>query len=102
MPAPADTYVVTFNRWLQRFGGGGPFGAMDAGFVEALGPRLSREALLDRYSSHTAHCATCQAGLKQVGGRGPTAHGGWALGTLCCSRAHCGCVGCWGWVSHGG
>lgn len=88
MPAQADTFVVTFNRWLQRFGGGGPFGAADAGFVEALGPRLSREALLDRYSQHTANCATCQAGLKQVGGRGLRAQGSWALGMVCSRAPH--------------
>jgi hypothetical protein len=48
MPSTADTYVIAFQRWLDRFGGGGPFGAADAGFVEALGPRQSRTELLDR------------------------------------------------------
>ncbi|KAG2449650.1 hypothetical protein HYH02_005182 [Chlamydomonas schloesseri] len=73
MPSQADTYVIAFQRWLARFGGGGPFGggglaADGAAFVEALGPRLSRKQLLDRYSQHTETCASCQQGLKQVGG----------------------------------
>ncbi|KAG2428715.1 hypothetical protein HXX76_011419 [Chlamydomonas incerta] len=73
MPSQADTYVIAFQRWLSRFGGGGPFGggglaADGAAFAEALGPRLSRKQLLDRYSQHTETCATCQQGLKQVGG----------------------------------
>ena len=34
--------------------------------LEAIGPRLDRDALLDLYSSHTAQCATCQKGLRQV------------------------------------
>jgi hypothetical protein len=32
--------------------------------VAALGPRLSRETLLDRYSQHTRDCATCSAALE--------------------------------------
>ncbi|KXZ51442.1 hypothetical protein GPECTOR_12g405 [Gonium pectorale] len=66
MPSTADTYVVAFNRWLSKYGDGGPFGAADAGFVEAIGARLSRQQLLDRYSQHTEGCASCQKGLKQV------------------------------------
>ncbi|KAG2491183.1 hypothetical protein HYH03_010394 [Edaphochlamys debaryana] len=66
MPSTADTYVVAFNRWLQRFGGGGPFGGADTQFVEALGARLSRQQLLDRYSQHTESCASCQQGLRQI------------------------------------
>ncbi|GLC61279.1 hypothetical protein PLESTB_001739000 [Pleodorina starrii] len=66
MPSQADTYVVAFNRWIQKYGGGGPFGGTDAGYAEALGARLSRTQLLDRYSQHTESCATCQRGLKQI------------------------------------
>ncbi|EFJ51773.1 hypothetical protein VOLCADRAFT_87282 [Volvox carteri f. nagariensis] len=66
MPSQADTYVIAFNRWIQKYGGGGPFGGTDAGFVEALGARLSRKELLDRYSQHTENCATCQRGLKLI------------------------------------
>ncbi|GIL72273.1 hypothetical protein Vretimale_426 [Volvox reticuliferus] len=66
MPSQADTYVINFNRWTQKYGGGGPFGGTDVSFLEAIGARLSRQQLLDRYSQHTENCATCQRGLKQI------------------------------------
>lgn len=34
--------------------------------IEATGPRWSKEQLLDRYTYHTANCATCQKGLAKV------------------------------------
>jgi hypothetical protein len=49
MPDPADTYVLAFRQWMDKFGGGGPFGPMGSpGFVEAMGPRRDRSYLLDR------------------------------------------------------
>lgn len=46
-PSKADTYVTAFRRWLAIYAGGGPFGDV-AGQLQALGPRLGREQLLDR------------------------------------------------------
>lgn len=65
-PSLADTYVIGFQRWLEQFGGGGPFGPVNAEYITRLEPRLSREQLLDRFSQHTANCAQCQKGLGQL------------------------------------
>ena len=64
-PSPADSIVVSFHSFLSKFGG--PFG--DIGrktYLESLGPRLTREELLDRYSQHTANCKTCLKALKNL------------------------------------
>ncbi|KIZ07245.1 pheophorbide a oxygenase [Monoraphidium neglectum] len=66
MPSQADTYVTAFRRWLDDFGGGGPWGPPDAAYLSRLEPRLPREALLDRYTGHVQSCAQCQRALKQV------------------------------------
>lgn len=64
-PSKADTYVTAFRRWLVSYAGGGPFGDA-AAHVAALGPRLSRQQLLDRHSQHTAACAQCSAALSRI------------------------------------
>jgi hypothetical protein len=52
---------VSFHRWLQSFGGGGPFGPPTPELIARMGPRLSREQLLDRCAAgphthtHTQH-----------------------------------------------
>lgn len=67
-PSQADTYVLALHRWLDnpKLGGGGPWGPVDEAYLEALGPRLSRDELLDRWTQHTSHCRQCQQGLRQV------------------------------------
>eukprot|EP00955_Chlamydomonas_euryale_P060562 357756-Chlamydomonas_euryale.AAC.3 len=30
VPSPADTFVIGLHRWLERYGGGGPFGKVRA------------------------------------------------------------------------
>lgn len=66
MPSRADTYVIALHTWVDRFGGGGPFGPATQRLLSDMGPRQGRTQLLDRYESHTMHCATCQKGLRQV------------------------------------
>jgi phenylpropionate dioxygenase-like ring-hydroxylating dioxygenase large terminal subunit len=67
MPSAADTNVIAFRRWIDQFGGGGPFGEVGrASYKAKLQPRQEHTQLLDRYSQHTAHCVQCQEGLKQV------------------------------------
>lgn len=34
--------------------------------LQAAGPRLSKQQLLERYESHTAHCQVCQTALGRV------------------------------------
>lgn len=88
MPSRADAYVLAFRNWQDTYGGGGPFGPVAAPAPQPLppvaadaaaggpaspvaaplplGPRMTREQLLDRYSQHTQHCAQCQRALKSV------------------------------------
>ncbi|KAI8476799.1 MAG: hypothetical protein J3K34DRAFT_455631 [Monoraphidium minutum] len=66
MPSQADTYVAAFRRWLDDHGGGGPWGPPDAAYAARLEPRLSREALLDRWAGHTQSCARCRAALLNI------------------------------------
>lgn len=66
MPSQADTLVVAFRNWLEKFGGGGPWGRIDTQYLNKLEPRQSRTQLLDRYSQHTVNCHSCQKGLRLV------------------------------------
>ena len=67
MPAPADAFVSAFHAWLAGAGGGGPFGPMDSAWLARAGPQLTQDALLDRYETHTKHCASCSRHLKRMG-----------------------------------
>lgn len=59
LPTQADRYVVEFRKWISSFSAD-PFPG------QALPPELSPPALLDRYHSHTQHCASCRRALKWV------------------------------------
>ncbi|KAG1675234.1 hypothetical protein FOA52_016265 [Chlamydomonas sp. UWO 241] len=65
-PSQADTYVIALHRWLELYGGGGPFGKVDDAYVARMGPRQSRLQLLDRMSQHTENCAQCTRGRAQA------------------------------------
>lgn len=61
MPTAADVYVNAFHKWLSMVGGGP---AWAPGTSARLPPPIqTREALLDRYNSHTRHCKACSAAL---------------------------------------
>lgn len=65
MPLASDAYVIAFRTWLQRFAGGAP--AWPAGMAAALPPVAEvKEALLDRYNSHTKNCTSCMKALAGV------------------------------------
>ena len=50
-------FVTAFRQWLDANGGSVGWAP---GVPTALPPReTSREALLDRYNSHTKHCPSC-------------------------------------------
>ncbi|MBW4421246.1 MAG: Rieske 2Fe-2S domain-containing protein [Myxacorys californica WJT36-NPBG1] len=55
----ADTFVSALRRWVNEFEAD-PFSA------QALPPARSTEALLDRYHSHTVHCASCRSALTNI------------------------------------
>ena len=47
MPGASDAYVATFRQWLEKIGGGGPFGPQNAAWLAAAGPRLAPSQLLE-------------------------------------------------------
>jgi phenylpropionate dioxygenase-like ring-hydroxylating dioxygenase large terminal subunit len=59
LPTKADAFVFEFRQWIQQFNAE-PFPG------EALPPRLSKSQLLDRYNSHTKHCASCSKALVNI------------------------------------
>lgn len=80
LPTPADTFVVALRDWVNRYGAD-PFpGQRLPGAIE------NPDLLLDRYTSHTQHCASCRGALQNVQ-RGKVwaialAALAWALATL--------------------
>lgn len=59
LPTRADTFVSALRQWVNRYEAD-PFPG------ETLPPRQTPEALLDRYHSHTEHCASCRDALNNV------------------------------------
>jgi phenylpropionate dioxygenase-like ring-hydroxylating dioxygenase large terminal subunit len=58
LPTRADLFVIALRKWVNEFGEPFP--------KTCLPPALPTEALLDRYHSHTQHCASCRNALKIV------------------------------------
>jgi phenylpropionate dioxygenase-like ring-hydroxylating dioxygenase large terminal subunit len=56
LPTKADLFVFQLRSWVKQYGGE-PFGE------RTLTPPLPREALLDRYHSHTEKCSSCSTAL---------------------------------------
>ena len=59
LPTRADRFVMALHRWLKQYNAY-PFPN------QLLPPALSRSQLLDRYHSHTQHCASCRAALTAI------------------------------------
>ncbi|MEM9246299.1 MAG: cell death suppressor protein Lls1, partial [Cyanobacteria bacterium P01_F01_bin.153] len=59
LPTKSDRYVLAYRQWIEKFGA--PFPSSPLPPVET-----SQTALLDRYQSHTQHCASCQGALKRI------------------------------------
>ncbi|MBW4541275.1 MAG: Rieske 2Fe-2S domain-containing protein [Myxacorys chilensis ATA2-1-KO14] len=59
LPTRADAFVSTLRQWVNEFGA-------DPFVGQALPPAQSAEALLDRYHSHTVHCASCRSALTNI------------------------------------
>nr|GLL31761.1 protochlorophyllide-dependent translocon component 52, chloroplastic-like [Ipomoea trifida] len=64
VPTKADTLVVAFRRWLNKYAGG----QVDwrGKFSGALPQMPPREQLMDRYWSHTVKCSSCNAAYKSL------------------------------------
>ncbi|HEY9824408.1 MAG TPA: cell death suppressor protein Lls1, partial [Stenomitos sp.] len=59
LPTKADLFVLELHKWLREF--------QAQPFPEGtLPPALSKEQLLDRYHSHTVHCASCRQALTNI------------------------------------
>ncbi|AFY48534.1 ring-hydroxylating dioxygenase, large terminal subunit [Nostoc sp. PCC 7524] len=57
LPTKADAFVAQLHSWRQQYHAE-PFPG------QTLTPPLTKEALLDRYHSHTKQCASCRTALK--------------------------------------
>jgi phenylpropionate dioxygenase-like ring-hydroxylating dioxygenase large terminal subunit len=59
LPTRADAFVSTLLKWVNQFEAD-PFPG------QPLPPAQTAEALLDRYHSHTQHCASCSRALANI------------------------------------
>lgn len=59
LPTKADLFVFQFRSWVKQYRAE-PFAG------ETLPPPLPKEALLDRYHSHTKKCASCSTALTNL------------------------------------
>lgn len=59
LPTQADRYVLAFRNWVNEFEAD-PFPG------QSLEPEWTKDALLDRYQSHTQHCKSCRTALSRI------------------------------------
>ena len=59
LPTRADSFVAELRKWVNRY-------EADPFADETLPPPLPTEQLLDRYHSHTKHCASCSKALARI------------------------------------
>ncbi|MBD2199040.1 MULTISPECIES: aromatic ring-hydroxylating dioxygenase subunit alpha [Calothrix] len=59
LPTKADAYVFQLRSWVNQY-------KVDAFPGKTLSPPLPKEALLDRYHSHTEKCASCRTALRNL------------------------------------
>jgi phenylpropionate dioxygenase-like ring-hydroxylating dioxygenase large terminal subunit len=59
LPTKADKFVFEYRQWVNRYQAD-PFPG------QSFSPRLSTTALMDRYHSHTEHCASCRTALARL------------------------------------
>lgn len=59
LPTKADLYVLEFRNWINNY-------QVDGFPNSTFRTILARETLLDRYYSHTQHCASCRQALKTI------------------------------------
>jgi hypothetical protein len=71
MPTASDVTVRAFRSWFKNDGQGQPrwaVGISDSNSDSSVSSSgdLTREALLERYHSHTKHCKSCREALAAV------------------------------------
>jgi len=65
MPAPDDSPVIAWRRWLGRHGGGA-LPTCSPADAAAMPPAMAKRDALDRGGQHLVHCKHCQGAVKQV------------------------------------
>jgi pheophorbide a oxygenase len=66
MPTASDTSVRAFRSWFKTEGQGQPKWAVGISDSSSSSAELTREALLERYHSHTKNCKSCREALADV------------------------------------
>ncbi|KAL3828874.1 hypothetical protein ACJIZ3_017676 [Penstemon smallii] len=64
VPTKSDALVVSFRRWLNKYGGAQVDWKTNSSRL--LPPTPPREQLLDRYWSHTVNCSSCSFAYKAL------------------------------------
>eukprot|EP00624_Nannochloropsis_granulata_P003534 evm.model.NODE_27969_length_46271_cov_24.043224.5 len=83
LPTKADLFVAQFRKWIEKFGGGGPFGPLTKNDLEELDWKTLPDVLLNRYDQHTRHCSSCSRALATVQRWKPRVFGaGLLIGTV--------------------
>ncbi|MBE9205001.1 Rieske 2Fe-2S domain-containing protein [Nostoc sp. LEGE 06077] len=59
LPTKADIFVFQLRSWVKQY-------CAESFPGKTLPPPLPKEALLDRYHSHTKHCSSCRTALKNL------------------------------------
>lgn len=59
LPTTADSFVSQLRSWVNQY-------SAESFPGDSLAPPLPKEILLDRYHSHTKHCASCSTALKNL------------------------------------
>lgn len=59
LPTKADSFVSALRQWVNQY-------QADPFSDQPLPPALPREALLERYHSHTEKCSSCQKALTNI------------------------------------
>jgi len=62
MPTSSDVAVVQYKRWLEKFGSSGVAWASPSQDVPTAS--ANKAALIERLTSHTAHCSSCAGALE--------------------------------------
>ncbi|WIA44126.1 hypothetical protein OEZ86_010468 [Tetradesmus obliquus] len=63
MPAAADAAVMSWRKWIDKFGSNLPVLPSSAA---DLPPMMAREQVFDRYNQHTKDCPHCKAALRNT------------------------------------
>ncbi|WP_024546203.1 Rieske 2Fe-2S domain-containing protein [Picosynechococcus sp. NKBG15041c] len=61
LPTSSDLFVLAYRQWVERYGEPFP----DVPFTPA---EPKQAELLERYHSHTIHCASCRQALRRIQG----------------------------------